>query len=317
MIKNRLIATLCFATMLLASPAMYAADASETKAVLVTGASSGIGRTVAEHLAAAGYTVYAGARKDEDIKELDAIENIVAVRLDVTRQEDIDAAVELVKSGSKGLYAIVNNAGVAYLGSLLEVPEEDLDLQFDVNVYGVYRVTKAFAPLVIEQRGRITTTGSIAGFVAGANTGVYSMTKFALEAFTDALAAELEPLGVKVSIVEPGAFKTNIWRKTAEHSLRRQEAADIEITEEQRRQAAALVAYGEAQPEPHAVAEAVVHALFSESPKRRYLVTHDQQQATSTITHAMRRVVELNTDHEYSFSAGELTDMLNNTLATP
>jgi NAD(P)-dependent dehydrogenase (short-subunit alcohol dehydrogenase family) len=302
---------------LLASPVVYAEGAGGPKAVLVTGASSGIGRTIAERLAAAGHTVYAGARKDEDIKELNAIENIIAVRLDVTRQQDIDAALELVRSGGKGLYAIVNNAGVAYLEPLLDVPEEDLDLQFDVNVYGAFRVTKAFAPLVIEQQGRITTTGSIAGFVAGANTGVYSMTKFALEAFTDALAAELEPLGVKVSIVEPGAFKTDIWRKTAEHNLRRQEAAGIEVSEEQRRQAAALVAYGEEQPEPHAVAEAVVHALFSESPKRRYLVTHDQRQATSTLTHAMRRVVELNADHEYSIPAGELTNMLDKALEVP
>jgi NAD(P)-dependent dehydrogenase (short-subunit alcohol dehydrogenase family) len=315
--NNSDFAGICLAVMLLASSVAQAVDVDGAKAVLVTGASSGIGRAVAERLAAAGHTVYAGARNDKDINELNAIENIIAVRLDVTSQEDVDAAVKFVKSKGKGLYAIVNNAGVAYLGSLLEVPMDDLNQQFGVNVYGVFRVTKAFAPLVIEQRGRITTTGSIAGFVAGPNSGVYSMTKFALEAYTDSLAAELDPRGVKVSIIEPGAFKTSIWQKTAEHYLEGKSADGVEVTENQRRQADELIAYGDAQPEPYAVAEAVVDALFADSPRRRYLVAPDQRQATSALTHAIRRVAELNSGHNYSLTRAELEEILDVARGAP
>ncbi len=107
---------------------------NHAKAVLVTGASTGIGRNIAETLAANGYFVYAGARKEKDLVELDAIENIRSVRLDVTVPEDIDAAVEMVREGGRGLYGLVNNAGVAIFAPLIEVEDDDLDFQFNVNV---------------------------------------------------------------------------------------------------------------------------------------------------------------------------------------
>jgi NAD(P)-dependent dehydrogenase (short-subunit alcohol dehydrogenase family) len=206
-----------------------AADHADPKAVLVTGASTGIGRNITERLADEGYFVYATARKTKDIEALNAIDNVEAIRLDVTDQAEIDAAVATVKAGGRGLYGIVNNAGVASFGPMTQVPESDVDFVFGVNIYGVYRVTKAFAPLVLEQQGRITIIGSISGFISGANGGVYSMTKFAMEAFTDALAAELEPQGVKVSIVEPGSFKSAIWRTTVNRSLKNAEAAGVEV----------------------------------------------------------------------------------------
>jgi NAD(P)-dependent dehydrogenase (short-subunit alcohol dehydrogenase family) len=197
---------------------------------------------------------------------------------------------------------------------MTQVPESDVDFVFGVNIYGVYRVTKAFAPLVLEQQGRITIIGSISGFISGANGGVYSMTKFAMEAFTDALAAELEPQGVKVSIVEPGSFKSAIWRTTVNRSLKNAEAAGVEVTEEQRQRAEGMVTYGEGQPEPDAVAAAVEHALFSDIPKRRYMVTPDQRQAEVTLQNALRRAAELNHDHEFSYSRDELVQMLDAAL---
>ncbi len=102
--------------------------------------------------------------------------------------------------------------------------------------------------MLIENQGRITTTGSISGFISGANGGVYSMSKFAMEAFTDSLAAELEPQGVEVSIVEPGSFKSGIMRTMAERSLKKAEAAGEEITAEQRRRAEGMIAAGESRP---------------------------------------------------------------------
>ena len=296
------------------APAACAVDTEPQKAVLVTGASSGIGRTIAEHLAGQGYFVYAGARKQRDIDELNAIENIQAVRLDVTIQSDIDAAVGAIRAGGRGLYGLVNNAGVASYGAMIEVPEDDMDFLFDINIYGVVRVTQAFAPLILEGQGRVTTIGSVSGFVSDPNEGVYAMSKFAMEAYTDSLAEELAPQGVKVSIVEPGSFKTRIWRTTAERELRKVEEAGGEVTEQQKQLAEGIIAFGESRPEPDAVALAVEHALFSETPKRRYMVTPDKNQARDTLQHALRRVAELNHDHEFSYSRDALVEMLDEAL---
>ena len=149
----KLIAILLAATIaaFLAVPLPAVAEGTDAqKAVLITGASSGIGRLTAEHLADAGYFVYAGARKDADMDALNKIENVMAVRLDVTKQEDIDAAVALIESEGRGLWGIVNNAGVNVIDPLIEADESDLEFIFNVNVYGVFRITKAFAPMVID-----------------------------------------------------------------------------------------------------------------------------------------------------------------------
>jgi len=121
---------------------------SATKSVLITGASTGIGRHLAEALASKGYHVYA-ARKDSDLAALNEIKNITAVRLDVTKQEQIDAAVTLVTLRGTGLYALVNNAGIGGVGMVGSTTIEDQRMLFDVNVEGAYRVTKAFMPLIV------------------------------------------------------------------------------------------------------------------------------------------------------------------------
>ncbi len=138
-----------------------ATDDNAQRAILVTGASTGIGRNIAETLAADGYFVYAGARKQADLDALNKIPNIQSLRLDVTKQDEIDAAVETVRAGGKGLYGLVNNAGVATLGPITEIDEDELTWILDVNLVGVYRVTKAFVPLIIESKGRISNISSI------------------------------------------------------------------------------------------------------------------------------------------------------------
>ena len=193
---------------LLPGPVMGNAAGSQ-KAVLVTGASTGIGRNIAERLAGEGYFVYAGARKPEDISALSEIPNIRGIRLDVTIQGDIDAAVETVKAAGRGLHGVVNNAGVIVIGPMAEIPEVELDFVFDVNVYGPYRVSRAFAPLLIESQGRILNISSMAGIVTGPAYGAYSMSKHAVEAFSDALAIEMRSAGVRVSAIAPGAYKSN------------------------------------------------------------------------------------------------------------
>ncbi len=180
------------------------------KAVLVTGASTGIGREIAETLAENGFFVYAGARKQKDLDALNAIDNIKSVRLDVTQQDEIDAAVETVRAGGKGLYGLVNNAGVYIGGPLIDVDIEEVKWLMDVNVFGVYRVTQAFAPMIIESKGRITTIGSISGTLSGRFSGPYSMSKHAIEAFTDSLATEMQKFDVHVSVIEPGNYNSEI-----------------------------------------------------------------------------------------------------------
>src|SRR5436190_7679012 len=172
------------------APAQTHADAPsvETRAVLVTGASTGIGRKVTEHLAGRGYFVYAGARKPADLDALGAIKNVRAVKLDVTKQEDIDAAVATITKEGRGLYALVNNAGIATVGSVADTSMEEFDLLMDVNLYGPYRMTKAFTPLIAASKGRITNIGSISGVLASKDLSAYAMSKHAIEAFTDSLA---------------------------------------------------------------------------------------------------------------------------------
>ncbi len=287
---------------------------SVQRAVLVTGASSGIGLKITERLATDGYYVYAGARKAEDLERLNAMENVSAVKLDVTVQDDVDNAVAFIKREGRGLWGLVNNAGVAAIGSVAETSQRDLDYQFGVNVFGVHRVTRAFLPLIIESKGRITMIGSISGYIAEESFSTYCMTKFAIEALRDSLALEMAPLGVTVNIIEPGSFKTPIWRKVADRQLEQASQGGAVSTEVQQ-SAEGIVSFGAGKPEPGAVAAAVEDALFAQSPKRRYMVTPDQEQAMVTLQAALRRVAELNHAQEFTYSRDDLVKMLDQALS--
>ena len=206
-------------------------EAAETaahaqKAILVTGASTGIGRNITEHLAADGYFVYAGARKEADLKALGAIRNVQAIRLDVTKPEEIAAAVATVQQGGRGLYGLVNNAGIGSLDTTVGGSDAEFERVMAVNLFGPYRLTKAFAPLIIAAKGRITTIGSISGVLASGISGAYAMSKHAMEAFTDSLAQELAPQGVLVSIVDPGTYNTEIAKNALARSSRDRHTLD-------------------------------------------------------------------------------------------
>jgi len=285
------------------------------KAVLVTGASSGIGRKITEHLAARGYFVYAGARSAEDLRELNAMENVQSVRLDVTIQEEIDAAVETVREAGRGLYGLVNNAGVAVVGPLIEVEEEDLHFQLNVNVYGPYRITKAFSALIIEEKGRIVTIGSISGILSGRFSGPYSMSKHAVEAFTDALAAEMAQLDVHVSVVEPGNYQSRIFASLRRRMEANNQTFEGSLFEEQLKGMFSGPADRSQYKEPDEVAEAVLHALFDENPKRRYMVVPNQWEAEITIRKAIEELVQLNEGHAYTYDRASLIAMLDEALA--
>jgi NAD(P)-dependent dehydrogenase (short-subunit alcohol dehydrogenase family) len=296
--------------------AAAADEAVAQKAVLVTGASSGIGRRITEVLAEHGHFVYAGARKDADLAELDRMENVEAVRLDVTVQADIDAAVARITEAGRGLHGIVNNAGVVVVSPMNEASEEDLDFVFDVNVYGPWRINRAFAPLLVASKGRTTTIGSISGFLTWPRGGIYTMSKFAVEAYTDTLATELAESGIHVSVIEPGNFKSEIRRKAALYAMgKAPDEAAAALTEEEKARLEETVERNAALRVPDPVAEAALHALFDGSPKRRYMVTPNQEEAEMTIKAAVTRLAQLNAEQPYSYSRDELVEMLEAAMA--
>jgi NAD(P)-dependent dehydrogenase (short-subunit alcohol dehydrogenase family) len=251
--------------------------------IVITGASTGIGEACALYLDELGYRVFAGVRRPSDGEALraKASARLTPVLLDVTDVASIDRAVETVKQavGSVGLAGLVNNAGIGVGGPLEVVPLADLRKQFEVNVIGQVAVTQALLPLLRQGRGRIVNMGSIAGRAALPFMGPYAASKFALEALTDAMRLELQPWGIQVSIVEPGAIESRIWDKGRHAADQMEAAASPE----------AKAYYGEAVARMHeavahaaqraipalVVAKAVAHALSAAKPKTRYLVGLD------------------------------------------
>lgn len=190
----------------------------QSRAVLITGASTGIGFASAEKLAREGWLVFAGARKKEDFDRLGKVSpKIKPVALDVTDETSILATLELVETALAGEriegLSLVNNAGIAVVGPVEGVALEDWRRQFDVNVFGLVRVTQVFLPLIRAGKGRIVNLSSVSGIVASPFFAPYSASKFAVEAISDALRRELAGTGVDVIVLEPGPIKTPIWEK--------------------------------------------------------------------------------------------------------
>ena len=289
-------------------------SAENQKAVLVTGASSGIGLKVTEYLVKNGFYVYAGARKEADLKRLDAMQNISAVRLDVTVQSDIDAAFELIKKQGRGLFGIVNNAGVGTFSRMSEMSDKEIVWIHDVNVMGPVRVNRTFLPMLQESKGRTLIIGSISGYLTGATSGAYSMSKFAVEAYTESLAADLKDDGIYVGIVEPGGYKSKIREKVAMYSLTGSYSLDQKLSEEQKAELQAAKARNAELKEPDEVAEAVIMALTSEQPKLRYMVAPTKEQAEATVRMAMSRALQLNAQQPYSLSRPAISALVDRLL---
>lgn len=297
----------CSLAALAASPALAAEGkppagpdaAAAPRAVLVTGASTGIGHAITERLSKAGFFVYATARKEADLEALAKIPNVQAVRLDVTKDDEIAAAVETVTKAGRGLYGLVNNAGIATVGAIDKMSPDEFDLVLRTNAYGPYKITRAFLPLIAASNGRITTTGSISGILSSRDLMAYSMSKHAVEAFTDSLAAQLEPAGMRISVVEPGNYDSDIGKNAATRS-------GVESRMTDRRQ----------YKPPTEVADAVLQFLTEPTPKRRYLVVPNAREAEITIRTAVTELVQLNEGQAYTYSRDELVQMLDAALAT-
>jgi NAD(P)-dependent dehydrogenase (short-subunit alcohol dehydrogenase family) len=182
------------------------------KVWLITGASTGFGRDLAEYLLEQGATVVATARKPEQLAELTArySETALALPLDVTSQQQVGAAVAAALAKFGKIDVLVNNAGYGMVGAIEESAEDEFGPMFATNVFGLIRVTQAVLPHMRERKaGSIVNLSSIGGLVASPGFGMYNATKFAVEGLSEALAQEVAPLGIHVMIVEPGPFRTD------------------------------------------------------------------------------------------------------------
>ena len=254
-----------------------------TGAVVVTGASRGIGEACALHLDRLGFLVFAGVRReaDGDALKQKACNRLTPILIDVTDTASITSAVNIVANGvgEAGLAGLVNNAGIAVAGPLEFLPLARLREQFEVNVIGQVAVTQAFLPLLQKSKGRIVNLGSMEGRMAMPFLGPYCASKFALEALTDSLRLELRPRGISVSIVEPGVVATPILEKSiaaAEEIVKNlpSQVHDLYDTaiSAGRRVADELV---KAAIPADVVARAVARALTAKRPKTRYIVGRD------------------------------------------
>ncbi|MCG3220720.1 MAG: SDR family NAD(P)-dependent oxidoreductase [Candidatus Heimdallarchaeota archaeon] len=288
------------------------------KPVLITGASTGIGRKTTELLIEKGKKVYACARKEKDIAELNQLPNTTAFQLDVTKLDQISKVAQQIKELGEGLYGLVNNAGIVNLGPIFTFTDKAMLELFDINVFGVHRVTNAMLPFLFESRGRIVNISSISGVLTGQYFGLYSMSKHALEAYSDALFQNLGEAGVEVSIIEPGNFKSEIGKTYYEKRKAEKKEERLFMTDEQHEmqldELKNYYAEPNLNPEPLAVAEAIYDALYSDNPKPRYLVTGKQEEAEWVMRKMFQELTQMNFNHIHSYKKEELIQMLDDAL---
>jgi len=252
------------------------------RSVLITGASTGIGRAAALRLDGDGWRVYAGVRREEDAEALRAAgsERLTPLILDVTDAGQIAAAAGRIEVESPGgLDGLVNNAGVAIPGPLETLPLEDFRRQVEINLTAQVAVTQAMLPLIRQARGRVVFIASIGGRIAFPLNGAYHAAKFGIEAVGDVFRQELRPWGISVSVVEPGSIDTPIWERGERN------ADEIEARAHPNQEAlygAAIASFREVVKKlaakgipPEKVAAAIAHALESSRPRTRYLVGLD------------------------------------------
>jgi NAD(P)-dependent dehydrogenase (short-subunit alcohol dehydrogenase family) len=246
--------------------------------ILISGASTGIGKACAVHLAGHGHSVWAGVRSQDDFDKMSRlnVRGLKPVFLDVSDENSVRECVSSLTKSAGTLHGLINNAGVAIGGPIEAVPVSEWQRQFDINVLGVIRLTQACLPRLRESKGRIVNMSSISGRIAPPFMAPYAASKFALEAFSDSLRRELVPQGIRVAIIEPGAISTPIWEKGRTQGVNSLAAYSDTIKDlygarlekfrarlEQITRDAAPVSL---------VTRAVDHALFARRPRTRYPV---------------------------------------------
>lgn len=250
--------------------------------VLITGCSSGFGQLAALHFARKGDTVYASMRDTSKARVLEEARDkeklpIKVVQLDVTDEVSVAAAVRQVVSEAGRIDVLVNNAGIGAQGPLEETDDAEAKEIFETNFFGALRAVRSVLPQMREQKsGTIVNVSSLAGVVCPPFDGIYSATKHALEAMTEALHYEVHPFGVRVALVEPGGFETNIGN-TRRTPRRYTEGSPYAALHQRFEQALTRLPTGGQRGDPQVVAEAIYDAVHDKEPKLRYLVGQDAE----------------------------------------
>jgi len=243
-----------------------------SKVWFITGCSTGFGRELAKEALQAGNKVVVTARKPEDVKDLveEYTETAIAVELDVTKPADIKSSVQQAMEKFGQIDVLVNNAGIGYFGAIEESDEEEVRRMFEINFFGLANMTKEVLPIMRKQKsGHIVNVASIGGLVAFPAVGFYNATKFAVDGFSESLAKETAPLGIKVTVIAPSGFRTDWAGRSANNA--KTVIEDYATTAGQNKDN--IRNYSGNQPgDPIRAAKAILKAVDSENPPLRLLL---------------------------------------------
>lgn len=243
----------------------------DKKIIVISGTSSGIGFCAVEQLSKMGNLIFAGARKEEDLARLSSMENVRAVKLDVTSAADITNLVQTIEAGPGYIDVLVNNAGVPGWGAIMERDVEYFEKIMEVNYFGQVRMIQSFYPLLRRSKSSpiIINMSSQAGNYAFPFWAPYHSSKWALEALSDCLRRELRPLGIRVAVIQPGAIKSNAFQNQTDEFENYRSGSSSEF-----RSRAVRFLQGaferEIGKEPQLVVNAILHAIYNPKNKLRY-----------------------------------------------
>lgn len=262
------------------------------KVWLITGSSTGLGHALAQAVLERGYYLVATARQPEQLKELSDRypDRVTTIALDVTNAQSIQQAVEAALNAYNRIDVLVNNAGYGTVGAIEEVTDDDIRRQFDTNLFGAINVTRAILPTLREQRsGHILNISSANGISAFAGVGIYSATKFALEAISEALAQEVKPLGIKVTIIEPGSSRTNFSSRalsTLSHQINDYAQTSGKIVQRLQERD------GKQPNDPAKAAAAMIRVVESDNPPLRLALGEDSVSLITQKLESMKAELE-------------------------
>jgi NAD(P)-dependent dehydrogenase (short-subunit alcohol dehydrogenase family) len=253
----------------------------------ITGCSTGFGRELAMHLLERGYTTVVTARNPDDVSDLARVRNSLVLKLDVTDQDQIDKAIKTAEERFGRIDVLVNNAGIGYFAAVEESEEDQVRRMFEINVFGLSRLIQAVLPGMRKQRkGFIVNFSSIGGLCSFPALGFYNATKFAVEGLSEALWQEVEPLGIKVMLVEPSGFRTDWAGRSANES--KHLIVDYAVTAGAWRRNVRAIS-GKQDGDPVRAAHAILQAIESPNPPHHLLLGNDAYEAATAKLQNLRK----------------------------
>jgi NAD(P)-dependent dehydrogenase (short-subunit alcohol dehydrogenase family) len=261
-------------------------DQSSQPVWFITGCSTGFGRQIAKHVLELGYRTVVTSRHQDDIRDLAELGDALILELDVTHRSQAEEAIKTAEDHFGGVDVLVNNAGIGYFAAVEESSEQEVRKMFDVNVFGLSRMIHLALPGMRKRRkGIIVNLSSIGGLRSFPGLGYYNATKFAVEGLSEALWQEVEPLGIKVMLVEPSGFRTD-WAGRSANETEHQIADYADTADKNIRNLRAIS--GSQDGDPVRAAAAIVKAVESPNPPHRLLLGNDAYDGAITKLHELR-----------------------------